>query len=345
MHTVVDPLRLNRMQRGGARRLAVLGNLVAVAIAVATDFDSHHPVFFYGAAGACIAPLIVTMVPRRHRLLFYLGAYGGLPALAMLQAYSGGAASGYSVLMMMAMIWFGLQATDRELLAGLAVLAASSYLPMLVFGPPAYPVEWGNATLLVLVGATVAGSLRLVTRETKRLTARLQREAVQDQLTGLLNRRGWHEAASRGLARAGRSGAPVALLTLDLDRLKQINDSMGHDVGDRTLRQTGGRLLAMVRDGDVLARLGGDEFVALLTDTTLDGALAAVERLRVATPSIGHFSAGVAVWNRSEDLDGLVRRCDVALYAAKANPGDETEVAVLTPSSPPTVTLAAAGRS
>ena len=71
----------------------------------------------------------------------------------MLQAYDGGAASGYSVLLIMPMIWFGLQATDRELIAGAVVLALCSYLPMLVFGPPAYPVEWGHATLLVMVGA------------------------------------------------------------------------------------------------------------------------------------------------------------------------------------------------
>src|SRR5918995_1089211 len=87
------PLRMRTRDRGQALRYAVLGNLVPVTIAVATDFDSH-------------------------RAVFYSGAYGGLLGLTMLQAYSGGVASGYSVLMMMAMIWFGLQATDRELVAG-----------------------------------------------------------------------------------------------------------------------------------------------------------------------------------------------------------------------------------
>ncbi len=74
------------------------------------------------------------------------------PALTMMQAYSGGAASGYSILMMMAMIWFGVQTTDREMATGMGVLAACAYLPMLIFGPPAYPVNWGHATLLVMVG-------------------------------------------------------------------------------------------------------------------------------------------------------------------------------------------------
>ncbi len=85
----------------------------------------------------------------------------------MLQAGSGGAASGYSILTLMAMLWFGLFATDRELAVGAGVLAACAYLPMLLFGRPDYPVEWGHATLLVFIGCSVAGSLRALTRETR----------------------------------------------------------------------------------------------------------------------------------------------------------------------------------
>ena len=215
---------------------AFMGNLLPVAVATATDFGSHRTVFFLGAAGACAAPLIVILVPRRHRLLFYAGAYGGLPCMAALQAYSGGPASGYSVLLMMPLIWFGLQATDRELVAAGLVLAACSYLPMLVFGPPAYPVSWGHASLLVLIGGAVSGSLRTLSRETTRLTNRLRREAVVDDLTGLLNRRGWEVTARRELARASRAGMPVALVTMDLDGLKELNDAQGHEEGDRVLR-------------------------------------------------------------------------------------------------------------
>ena len=94
---------------------AFMGSLLPMAVATATDFSAHPPVFFVGAIGTCAASLAVVLVPRRHRVPFYLAAYGGLPCLAMLQADSGGAASGYSVLLMMPMVWFGLQATDREL--------------------------------------------------------------------------------------------------------------------------------------------------------------------------------------------------------------------------------------
>jgi diguanylate cyclase (GGDEF)-like protein len=300
-------------------RYALLGNCLPIAVATATDFSSHHAVFFIGAIGACLAPLGVTLISRRHRIPFYFFAYEGIPALTMMQAYSGGAASGYAVLMMMAMIWFGIQATDRELIAGLVMLGACAYLPMLIFGPPAYPVEWGHATVLVLVGCAVAGSLRAVTRETQALSARLRGEAVEDDLTGLLNRRGWRDAGGRGLARAKRSGRPVGMLLLDLDNLKEINDTRGHDEGDRVLRETADRMRLALRAGDVLARLGGDEFAVLLTEATPDEVVAAANRLTALTPELGSFSAGVASWDGTESLDEMLRRCDVALYSAKTS--------------------------
>ena len=106
---------------------AFAGSLLPMGVATASNFGSHPLVFFLGAIGTCAASLAVILVPRRHRVPFYLGAYGGLPCLAMLQAHSGGAASGYSVLLMMPMLWFGLQATDRELVVAGVVLAACSY--------------------------------------------------------------------------------------------------------------------------------------------------------------------------------------------------------------------------
>src|SRR3954453_5907653 len=286
------PMRYSARQRRRALRFAVLGNAVPIAVATATNFDSHHAVFFIGAALAATAPIVVTMVTRRRPIPFYAAAYGGIPALTMMQAYSGGAASGYAVLMMMAMIWFGVQARDRELTVGMGVLAACAYLPMLIFGPPAYPVSWGHATLLVLVGLSVAYSLRALTRETQTLNARLLKEATVDDLTGLLNRRGWRMTAERELARAAREGTEVGLLLLDLDSLKEINDSHGHDVGDRVLVETADRMREALRAGDVIARLGGDEFGALLMDTSDGQALAAVDRLVKMTPELGSFSAG-----------------------------------------------------
>ena len=333
-------MRYSARQRRRALRFAVAGNAVPIAVATATEFSSHHAVFFIGAVGACLAPVAVVLLSRQQPIPFYAAAYGGLVALTMLQAYSGGPASPYAVLMMMAMIWFGVRTTDRELAIGMGVLAACAYLPMLIFGPPAYPVSWGHATLLVLVGLSVAYSLRAVTRETQSLNARLLKEATVDDLTGLLNRRGWRMTAKRELARATREGTQVGVLLLDLDSLKEINDTRGHDEGDRVLVETADRMRTALRAGDVLARLGGDEFGALLMDTSDGQALAAVDRLRQITPELGSFSAGVAAWEGGQSLDDLLRRADVALYTAKTEGGRRVEIAppTLEPSEafPPT---------
>jgi diguanylate cyclase (GGDEF)-like protein len=213
------------------------------------------------------------------------------------------------------------------------VLAGCAYLPMLLVGAPAFPVHWGNATLLVLIGATVAGSLRMAMRETMRVTERLRREAVIDPLTGLLNRRGWEPSAQKALDQARRLGSMVAMVTLDLDSFKQVNDSSGHDYGDRILRETADRLLATMRGSDVVARLGGDEFAALLIQSTSEGAIGAVKRLREITPAPVTFSAGIAIWESRETLSELLRRADLAMYAAKASGGDRAEMAptALTP--------------
>jgi diguanylate cyclase (GGDEF)-like protein len=306
---------------------AIAGNVLPVIIATATDRWMHPAVFLVGAVIACLASLVVALVSRRRRVLFWSAAFAQIPALTLMQAYSGGAASGYSVLVVMAMVWFGLAATDLELIAGMLVLAACSALPMVLLGAPAYPHTWGHAALLTLVGVTVAGSLRAVTRELGMLAQRFAQEAVVDDLTGLLNRRGWRYTAPRELARAARSGNPITLVTIDLDNFKELNDEQGHEQGDRALRDTAERIRATLRAGDVVARLGGDEFIALLTNSTLTGSVAAIDRLRESTPAGEGFSSGIAVWDRKEDLAELLRRSDLALYAAKAAGGGQTEVA------------------
>src|SRR5438874_1626992 len=110
--------------------------------------------------------------------------------------------------------------TDRALAT---LFAACCYGPMIVFGAPAYQVSWGHATLLLVIGCTVAASLRAHSRQVNLHTRRLQQEATVDDLTGLLNRRGWRQAAAQELARAARTGLPVALAMLDLDGLKLLN--------------------------------------------------------------------------------------------------------------------------
>jgi diguanylate cyclase (GGDEF)-like protein len=315
---------MNRHEFAGSNRFravafAVLGNVVPIGIATAANFGSHKLPFFIGAVGACLAPLVVTGVGRRVPLLFYPAAFGGLLALTLMQWGEGGVDSGNSVLLMMAMIWFGLQGTDRELLAAIATLAACSFLPMLAIGAPAFPVDWAHASLIVVIGVAVSGSLRSLARGVRELTSRLEREAVHDELTGLLNRRGWGQAVGQQLPRAARTGQAVGVVMVDLDGLKRVNDELGHAEGDRLLRNTAERMRSAFRAGDILARLGGDEFAVLLVDPSMGEA--AIDRLRELTPRGEPFSAGLAIWNGSESLEELMHRADLCLYQAKAAGG------------------------
>jgi diguanylate cyclase (GGDEF)-like protein len=303
--------------------------MLPVLAAIATQLSSaHRTLFFAGAAAGCVAPVIMSAVAPRRRLLFWVGEFGGIVAFTVMQAHTGGVASSYSVLVLIAMMWIGLQASDGELVVGIAVLGACVFGPMLVVGARAYPVDWGHASVLFLAGASVAVTLRVVSREVQRLTRKLRQEALIDDLTGLLNRRGWRYIATPEFERAARSGNPVALVTIDLDHFKELNDEFGHDHGDGILRGTAERMHATFRAGDILARLGGDEFVVLLSNSTLDGALAAARRLREITPVEADLSAGIAMWDGSEDLAALMSRSDRALYAAKASGGGQTHVAV-----------------
>jgi diguanylate cyclase (GGDEF)-like protein len=207
------------------------------------------------------------------------------------------------------------------------MIAACSFVPMIVFGAPAYPVDWFQATLLVVVTCSVAGALATVNRVTWRLTAAFREQALLDDLTGLLNRRGWQEAAERALACARRANCHVAVVAIDLDGLKELNDTMGHDEGDRLIRETARRLRPAFREEDIIARLGGDEFSLLLLDAEADEMLNALERLRAVTPASGAFSAGVALGPAIETLADLQRRADLALYEAKHHGGDRSCVA------------------
>jgi diguanylate cyclase (GGDEF)-like protein len=163
---------------------------------------------------------------------------------------------------------------------------------------------------------------------------------LSDPLTGCANRRGFEQALAREISRASRAGTELALLVLDLDHFKLVNDTYGHPGGDEVLRATGRLLLEAARIGDIVARVGGEEFAVLLPATSADGALHFASRLcevvrthgfvlaldggtiRVTT-SIG--VAAVAPRNARESANEatvLTRRSDMALYAAKRSGRD-----------------------
>lgn len=154
----------------------------------------------------------------------------------------------------------------------------------------------------------------------------LREQANTDSLTGLPNRRAWRERAADALALARRHGDRMALLLLDLDHFKQINDQRGHVYGDGVLQRFGATLGAGLRKGDLACRYGGEEFCVLVVrggeqagqevDARLRSALLALGS--VANGSVLRFSSGLAAFDpQHADLDDMLRRADAALYAAK----------------------------
>jgi diguanylate cyclase (GGDEF)-like protein/PAS domain S-box-containing protein len=165
----------------------------------------------------------------------------------------------------------------------------------------------------------------------------LERQALHDPLTGLPNRLLLMDRARQALARLHRSDTVVALLFIDLDKFKAVNDNLGHEVGDALLRSVSGRLAELMRDSDTVARLGGDEFVILAEEIEGDGeAVALAERVLDALDrpfSLGSAdvsilaSVGIAVSRRPDaDPEAMLREADVAMYRAKDGGGRRLEL-------------------
>jgi diguanylate cyclase (GGDEF)-like protein len=184
----------------------------------------------------------------------------------------------------------------------------------------------------VLVALTlVIGRLR---DEVQRLVGALGREARNDPLTGLLNRRGFLAAAEVELARAVRTGAPLSVLAVDVDHFKRLNDGFGHPAGDAALEALGRLLLGLARGHDLVARTGGEEFALLLPGTDLPAAVHVAERLRQAVHQLRAarpltVSIGVDVLDPQQgerELDDLLLGADRALYRAKDDGRDRVQV-------------------
>ena len=161
------------------------------------------------------------------------------------------------------------------------------------------------------------------------LQEQLASEALHDQLTGLANRTLLQERMDESITRALRSGSPLAVLFVDLDGFKAVNDHLGHVIGDSVLREVAGRLRDSVRASDVVGRFGGDEFVIVCPDTTEETSMAVAERIRasiaqplerVADRYRVTASVGVALWEPAEvavEADALFRLADEAMYRCK----------------------------
>jgi diguanylate cyclase (GGDEF)-like protein len=212
--------------------------------------------------------------------------------------------------------------------------ALELYLP---YGPVAAEIRNDVVVLYILLGGGLALLFAALFRIVAGASWRLRHQALHDELTDLPNRTLLYRDIERAIARAGRDDEGLAaLLLIDLDRFKEVNDTLGHDQGDDLLIEVAARLRATLRRGDTLARLGGDEFAVLLCDlpdrstvadlaARLHDALRRPFSLNGVAVELGASIGAALCPEHGRDVNTLVQRADVAMYEAK-----RTNAAVVT---------------
>ena len=193
-------------------------------------------------------------------------------------------------------------------------------------------------TFIMVQLLVIQASLAIIWIATSELSRDFELQARLDPLTKVLNRRAFAEESGRELARSRRSGAPFSVILIDLDQLKEVNDTYGHEAGDLALVSLAGEMGSILRTEDTLARLGGDEFAILLPHAPRTEAAAVARRIRSQIESrqfgFGNrlicitVSLGVAAWrDDGNGVDELLRQADAALYRAKAGGRNRVEIA------------------
>lgn len=234
---------------------------------------------------------------------------------------------------------------DTGALAGVALFASGGYATMVavatefqgeLLNPRLELLQWLVFTLVsfsfVVTGCGMSGLRRSLAMKNQALAETLDQvrhRAIRDDLTGVFNRRHVMEILNQHKALANGRDYPFSICYVDLDHFKHINDSYGHDWGDRVLRHFAEHAQGSLREGDYLARLGGEEFILVLPQSGLAGALRMAERLRTSWashdfsptggPATVSLCAGVACYRRGESVDQLIARADRALYLAKSS--------------------------
>ena len=210
--------------------------------------------------------------------------------------------------------------------------ARGSALGVITLADPAGGRPFDGADLSIVRGLAATAALALAYERVVQARDRLEQAVAVDPLTGLLNRGGLDARLGEELERARRRREPVALIAIDVDRFKSLNDALGHPAGDAVLKGLAAIFSDSVRAGDLCARFGGDEFAIVMSRTAAAEACRSAERIRQRVQGYWPASVpprpaglcvtasfGVAVSGPGTASSGLVERADRALYAAKAN--------------------------
>ncbi len=238
-------------------------------------------------------------------------------------------------------MWAAFRFTQREVTTVTAAVCAIAFQDTMDNVASAAPDTLNESLLLLLLftstlvitGLVLSAMVSERTRTLEDLRAALHNlhtQAVTDPLTRLVNRRYLAEFLPRELIRTQRAAKSLAVLMIDLDHFKRVNDTFGHDAGDLVLTHVAKLLMAHIRGSDIACRYGGEEFVLVLPDTTLEGAHRRAEEIRAAVQGLNlrhqgkaldpvTVSTGLALYpEHAAGPDALIRIADEALYEAKA---------------------------
>jgi diguanylate cyclase (GGDEF)-like protein len=303
-----------------------MGALAVILYAVATPSGPHRramAILGCLSLAASIGPfkwLGLRLVSTRWSTAFFAGwAACTFVFIALGAVLDGGVRSPISYFLVLPMLFAGLAYSAGTV----SLLAAFGVVTTAVVGVLTPHRTWSGAAFLAVTVVIAGVIMAAVALNRDRLMGQLMEAASVDSLTGCLSRGAFQERLEHEAKRSWRHHSSFSLIVADVDNLKSLNDSSGHDSGDRALRLLVSVLCQAARESDVVGRLGGDEFALLLLDTDQDTALIAATRLNEALQAVTGSdsvtaSLGVSSWLGAHDSpDALLRRADEALYVAK----------------------------
>ena len=326
-------------KRVRAASLAIVFGLAAV-LAITAVLPTTHPIDRAGllvTAGLVLACGVAwfALVPKRAfgplRMLVATSIAQGV--MTILLGLTGGVPSVFFPYYLLPVLVMVLSGSVRDTLV-LGALSGAAIIGLAVSDPARGDTirdltvtrlfELGTITFFAAATARATGETRRALASRTETLAGERDDAFQlavtDELTGLYNRHYMREQLGRMTAHAARHDGSFAIISLDVDGLKTVNDTRGHQAGDALLRGIADALRAVLRTEDIPVRTGGDEFVVLLPGADRGEAVKVAYRIRqrVAEHGSGGISSGIGVWRRGMDPDEVLREADQELYRAKA---------------------------